>query len=96
MIESICLMHFIGAGALVGLFILAGYLIKPAPIITPMSPTEEKQFDLIQVNASNKMTIVQMKENVPHGNKQTITSNQEPSGIQGNQSGSRLSNIRLS
>lgn len=69
MIESICLMHFIGAGILVGLFFLVGRIIKPESIVPPMSPVEESQYDLIHQDEKNRVMAVQLKENVTHGKR---------------------------
>lgn len=66
-LESICLIHFIAAVVLVGLFFLVGHIIKPASIIHSMSSVEESRYDLMHQNKDGRVIIVQLKENVPHG-----------------------------
>jgi hypothetical protein len=67
MTEVLCLGHLIMAGILVGVFFLVGCLVKPAPIVQPMSPTEERQYDLMQQGPDGHSIAVQLKEHVTHG-----------------------------
>jgi hypothetical protein len=84
MIESICIGHFILAGVLVGVFFLAGCIIKPVPLPVVMSPAEESQFDLMQTDAQGNTLVIQMKEGVHHGSKQeALSCHQESSALSG-------------
>jgi hypothetical protein len=76
MIEAICLGHFILAAILVGVFFVAGIVIKPTPLPVVMSAAEESKFDLMQTDAQGNTLVIQMKGSVHHGIKQeAIASN---------------------
>jgi hypothetical protein len=62
-LESLCMLHFLGACILVGLFILIGILLKPDRIIYPMPLSDESKYDTMSVDSKDKILITTLKEN---------------------------------